>query len=68
MEAKKIELDRFVQAARDPDVRESIYSRKLAPDFARQQKEIRHALQVTFFDGTSDQRLPRKNFVILHPR
>lgn len=46
MEAKKLELTRFVQAVRDPEVRESIYSRKLAPDFARQQKEIRQALQV----------------------
>lgn len=46
MEAKKLELDRFVQAVRDPEVRESIYSRKLAPDFARQQREIRHSLQV----------------------
>ena len=45
MEAKKIELERFVQAVKDPDVKESTYSRKLAPDFARQQKEIRHALQ-----------------------
>lgn len=46
MEAKKLELNRFVQAVRDPEVRESINSRKLAPDFARQQKEIRHSLQV----------------------
>lgn len=46
MEAKKLELERFVRAAKDPEVRESIYSRKLAPDFARQQKEIRHYLQV----------------------
>ena len=47
MEAKKLELNRFVQAIKDPEVRESIYSRKLAPDFARQQKETRHALQVS---------------------
>jgi hypothetical protein len=46
VEAKKLELDRFVVAVKDPEVRESIYSRKLAPDFARQQKEIRHSLQV----------------------
>jgi hypothetical protein len=65
VEAKKMELDRFVQAVRDPDVRESIYSRKLAPDFARQQKEIRHALQVTLLDDISNSRLPRKSFVIL---
>jgi len=47
VEAKRIELDRFVRAVRDPEVRESIHSRKLAPDFARQQKEIRHSLQVS---------------------
>lgn len=46
MEAKKLELERFVRAVKDPEVRESMYYRKLAPDFARQQKEIRHALQV----------------------
>ena len=46
MEAKKLELNRFVQAVRDPEIRESIYSRKLAPDFARQQRETRQALQV----------------------
>jgi len=40
-----MELSRVVQAVHDPEVRESIHSRKLAPDFARQQREIRHALQ-----------------------
>ena len=44
MEAKKVELSRVVQAVQDPEVRESIHSRKLAPDFARQQREIRQAL------------------------
>jgi len=40
-----MELSRVVQAVQDPEVRESIHSRKLAPDFGRQQREIRHALQ-----------------------
>ena len=47
VEAKKLELERFVRAVKDNEVRDSIYSRKLAPDFARQQKEIRHSLQVS---------------------
>jgi hypothetical protein len=46
VEAKKMEIDRFVRAIKDPEVRESLHSRKLAPDFARQQKAIRHAYQV----------------------
>jgi hypothetical protein len=45
VEAKKAELDRFVRAVKDPDVRVSIHLRKLAPDFARQQKETRCSLQ-----------------------
>jgi hypothetical protein len=51
VEPKKLELARVTQAVQDLDVRESIHSRKLAPDFARQQREIRTALQ------TADEKL-----------
>ena len=73
MEAKKIELDRFVRAVRDPEVRESIHSRKLAPDFARQQKEIRHSLQVspssnTFLSIGRGREIARFNIGIDHPQ
>ena len=62
-----MELDRFVRAVRDPDVRESIYSRKLAPDFARQQKEIRQSLQVVPFSTILMNRRPRRNCMISLP-
>lgn len=65
VEAKKMEIDRFVRAVQDPEVRESLHSRKLAPDFARQQKDIRHTYQVQPFRSYANCRKRKRNFEIL---
>lgn len=59
-----MEIDRFVRVVKDPEIRESLHSRKLAPDFARQQKDIRHSFQDSFLKSQANYRKQKKDFEI----